>query len=59
MSPILNPDLQPISDLSPAGAGRIIAGDGFDAHPMYLAQVLTEDGYLFCRYLASNPAAPA
>ena len=45
--------------LAGPGAGRIIAGDGFDAHPMYLAQVLTEDGYLFCRYLASNPAAPA
>jgi riboflavin biosynthesis pyrimidine reductase len=44
--------------LSPAlagpGAGRIIAGPAFAADRMTLAQVLTEDGYLFCRYLTKG-----
>jgi riboflavin biosynthesis pyrimidine reductase len=44
--------------LSPAlagpGAGRIIAGAAFAADRMTLAQVLTEDGYLFCRYLTKG-----
>lgn len=37
--------------LAGPGAGRIIAGDAFAARPMTLAQVLTEDGFLFCRSL--------
>jgi riboflavin biosynthesis pyrimidine reductase len=40
--------------LAGPGAGRIIAGPGFSARPMTLAQVLTEDGFLFCRYLAAQ-----
>jgi riboflavin biosynthesis pyrimidine reductase len=45
--------------LSPAlagpGAGRITAGPAFPARPLALAQVLAEDAYLFCRYLADIP----
>jgi riboflavin biosynthesis pyrimidine reductase len=37
--------------LAGPGSGRIIAGAAFAADRMTLAQVLTEDGYLFCRYL--------
>jgi riboflavin biosynthesis pyrimidine reductase len=40
--------------LAGPGAGRIIAGPEFPARPMTLGQVLTEDGFLFCRYLAEN-----
>lgn len=40
--------------LAGPGAGRIIAGPEFSARPMTLAQVLTEDGFLFCRYLAAE-----
>ena len=36
--------------LAGPGAGRIIAGSAFPAHPMTLTQALTEDAYLFCRY---------
>lgn len=43
--------------LSPAlagpGAGRITAGTPFAVRPMTLASVLTEDGFLFCRYRAA------
>jgi riboflavin biosynthesis pyrimidine reductase len=41
--------------LAGPGAGRIIAGPEFAARPMTLAQVLAEDGSLFCRYLAESP----
>jgi riboflavin biosynthesis pyrimidine reductase len=37
--------------LAGPGAGRIVAGAAFAARPLALSQVLTEDGYLFCRYL--------
>ena len=40
--------------LAGPGAGRIVAGDAFPAAAMTLAQALTEDGYLFCRYLLAN-----
>ncbi|HEX4094895.1 MAG TPA: dihydrofolate reductase family protein [Trebonia sp.] len=40
--------------LAGPGAGRIVAGAAFAARPMTLAQVLTEDGYLFCRYLKDD-----
>jgi riboflavin biosynthesis pyrimidine reductase len=43
--------------LAGPGAGRIIAGSAFPAHAMTLAQALTEDGYLFCRYLTENSAS--
>jgi riboflavin biosynthesis pyrimidine reductase len=36
------------------GAGRITAGAAFPACQMTLAQVLTEDGFLFCRYRTAN-----
>jgi riboflavin biosynthesis pyrimidine reductase len=36
------------------GSGRIIAGPAFAASRMTLAQVLAEDGYLFCRYLRDS-----
>jgi riboflavin biosynthesis pyrimidine reductase len=36
--------------LAGPGAGRIIAGAGFDPPKMDLAHVLHEDGFLFCRY---------
>src|ERR1700728_4015581 len=36
--------------LAGPGAGRVIAGPAFAADRMTLTQVLTEDGYLFCRY---------
>ena len=40
--------------LAGPGASRIIAGPELsDARPMTLAQVLTEDGFLFCRYRTS------
>jgi riboflavin biosynthesis pyrimidine reductase len=43
--------------LAGPGAGRIIAGPELSAaRPMALAQVLTEDGFLFCRYLPENPS---
>ncbi|HEY0936474.1 MAG TPA: pyrimidine reductase family protein [Trebonia sp.] len=42
--------------LSPAlagpGPGRIIAGDAETARPLTLHQVITDDGFLFCRYFA-------
>jgi riboflavin biosynthesis pyrimidine reductase len=41
--------------LAGPGAGRIIAGPEFAARPMNLAQVLAEDGSLFCRYLVKSP----
>lgn len=41
--------------LAGPGAGRIIAGPAFPARSMTLAQALTEDGYLFCRYLQQQP----
>jgi riboflavin biosynthesis pyrimidine reductase len=37
--------------LAGPGAGRIVAGAAFAARPLTLAQVLTEDGFLFCRYV--------
>ena len=41
--------------LAGPGAGRIVAGAAFaSASPLTLAQILTEDGYLFCRYLAGG-----
>jgi riboflavin biosynthesis pyrimidine reductase len=43
--------------LAGPGAGRIIAGPAFPADRMTLAQVLTEDGYLFCRYLTNGSGA--
>jgi riboflavin biosynthesis pyrimidine reductase len=43
--------------LAGPGAGRVIAGSAFPAHAMTLAQALTEDGYLFCRYLTENSAS--
>jgi riboflavin biosynthesis pyrimidine reductase len=40
--------------LAGPGAGRIVAGAAFaSARPLTLAQVLAEDGYLFCRYLTA------
>lgn len=41
--------------LAGPGSGRIIAGPAFAASRMTLAQVLAEDGYLFCRYLREQP----
>jgi riboflavin biosynthesis pyrimidine reductase len=41
--------------LAGPGAGRIIAGPEFAARPVSLAQVLAEDGSLFCRYFARSP----
>lgn len=42
--------------LSPAlagpGPGRIIAGDAEAARPLTLHQVITDEGFLFCRYFA-------
>jgi riboflavin biosynthesis pyrimidine reductase len=47
--------------ISPAlagpGAGRILAGSPFPASAMTLAQALTEDSYLFCRYLLEKSAS--
>ena len=40
--------------LAGPGAGRIVAGPAFAADRMTLAQVLAEDGYLFCRYLTAS-----
>jgi len=40
--------------LAGPGAGRIVAGAAFAARPLTLAQVLTDGGYLFCRYLAGS-----
>jgi riboflavin biosynthesis pyrimidine reductase len=41
--------------LAGPGAGRIVAGAAFaSASPLTLAQVLAEDGYLFCRYLTGG-----
>jgi len=40
--------------LAGPGPGRIIAGAEFPAVAMTLTQALTEDGYLFCRYLLQN-----
>jgi riboflavin biosynthesis pyrimidine reductase len=40
--------------LAGPGAGRIMAGPAFSADRMTLTQVLTEDGYLFCRYLVGT-----
>ena len=40
--------------LAGPGAGRIVAGPAFAADRMTLTQVLAEDGYLFCRYLAAS-----
>lgn len=46
--------------LAGPGAGRIIAGQQFSARAMTPAQVLTEDGFFFCRYLlAQEPASDA
>jgi riboflavin biosynthesis pyrimidine reductase len=43
--------------LAGPGPGRILAGSAFPALKMTLAQALTEDGYLFCRYLPENSAS--
>ncbi|MGD0700217.1 MAG: pyrimidine reductase family protein [Trebonia sp.] len=43
--------------LAGPGAGRILAGPPFAALQMTLAQALTEDSYLFCRYFLANPAS--
>jgi riboflavin biosynthesis pyrimidine reductase len=40
--------------LAGPGSGRIVAGAAFAADRMTLTQVLTEDGYLFCRYLTTS-----
>ena len=40
--------------LAGPGAGRILAGSAFPAVAMTLAQALTEDGFLFCRYFVQN-----
>jgi riboflavin biosynthesis pyrimidine reductase len=41
--------------LAGPGAGRIVAGAAFaSARPLTLAQVLADDGYLFCRYLTGD-----
>ena len=40
--------------LAGPGAGRIIAGAALAADRMALTQVLTEDGYFFCRYLVGS-----
>ncbi len=43
--------------LAGPGPGRIVAGAAFaSASPLTLAQVLTEDGFLFCRYLSQQQA---
>ena len=39
--------------LAGPGPTRVIAGAPFPARPMTLAHVLTEDGALFCRYVAA------
>ena len=43
--------------LAGPGAGRILAGEPFAPAAMTLTQVLTEDAFLFCRYLLANPAS--
>jgi riboflavin biosynthesis pyrimidine reductase len=43
--------------LAGPGAGRVIAGAAFPATAMTLAQALTEDAYLFCRYLVKSPVS--
>jgi riboflavin biosynthesis pyrimidine reductase len=43
--------------LAGPGAGRIVTGDPFTAAAMTLTQALTEDGYLFCRYLVASHAS--
>jgi riboflavin biosynthesis pyrimidine reductase len=40
--------------LAGPGPTRVVAGAPFPARPMTLAHVLTDDGELFCRYLASQ-----
>jgi riboflavin biosynthesis pyrimidine reductase len=40
--------------LAGPGSGRIVAGPAFAASRMTLAQMLAEDGYLFCRYLRDS-----
>jgi len=40
--------------LAGPGADRIIAGTRAAARPLTLTQVLTEDGFLFCRYTAHD-----
>jgi riboflavin biosynthesis pyrimidine reductase len=40
--------------LAGPGAGRIVAGPSFPASVMTLAQVLADDGFLFCRYVTEN-----
>lgn len=43
--------------LAGPGAARVIAGTPFPARPMTLTQVLTaDDGFLYCRYVASDQA---
>jgi riboflavin biosynthesis pyrimidine reductase len=44
--------------LAGPGAGRIVAGAAFAARPLTLAQVLADDGYLFCRYLVEDVSLP-
>ena len=44
--------------LAGPGPGRVTAGAPFPARPMTLAQVLEEDGFLFCRYLVDNRLRP-
>jgi riboflavin biosynthesis pyrimidine reductase len=43
--------------LAGPGAGRILAGSPFPAAAMTLTHALTEDSYLFCRYLLENSAS--
>jgi riboflavin biosynthesis pyrimidine reductase len=40
--------------LTGPGAPRITAGDGFSARHLILADVLLDDGFLYCRYLVQN-----
>lgn len=44
--------------LAGPGAGRILAGPAFPARPMTLTQVLTENGFLFCRYHLGREPRP-
>jgi hypothetical protein len=40
--------------LAGPGPTRVVAGAPFPARPMTLAHVLTDDGELFCRYVAQS-----
>lgn len=44
--------------LAGPGATRITAGEGFPARSMTLGHVLTDEGFLFCRYVAGRQGIP-